>query len=361
MRYFRTKADRDHSKPRAHQCFNLVRPFCFLLGIACGILSWQYLRQRSGPTESSDPRNIAVFRYDVYEGAFLFVAVLSYQQNEALRDAARRTWLKRKVKYDRHRFPLVYRFFVGSLGVSKEQRIALEREALVHRDLVLLEGVPDSFDNRTFKVLQAFLWVHSNYKCKFLLKVNDNSFAMLDLIVSELGEARFNPRNDLLLWGFFAGYAPVSRSGPWAEPVWFLSDRYLPYPCGGGYVLTWMALVYISHIWKLLDLYTNDDVAVGVWLAPLTLNRRHDRRFDTERESRGCFNSYLVTHRQTASMMEEKYKNLVERGVMCREEVQLRMSYQYDQHARLSQCCVRNVSDIRMPKGREKEKERQGG
>ncbi|KAL3244223.1 hypothetical protein MRX96_018850 [Rhipicephalus microplus] len=250
MKCFRTKTDRDPYKPRAHRFFNLFRPFWFVLGIACGILAWR---------------------------------IPPPAQNEALRNTARRTWLKRKVKFDRHRFPLVYRFFVGSLGVSKEQRIALEREALVHRDLVLLEGAPDSFDNRTFKVLQAFLWVHSNYKCKFLLKVNDNSFAMLD--PNRLG-----------------------AGGPWAEPVWFLSDRYLPYPCGGGYVLTWMALVYISHIWKLLDLYANDDVAVGVWLAPLALNRRHDRRFDTERESRGCFNSYLVTHQQTAAMMEEKYK-----------------------------------------------------
>lgn len=358
MRYSQKKADPSPSKSRAHQyCqyFHLAKPFWFVLGIVCGILAWRYVREWSGLSESADPLRYSLFRADIADRAFLFVAVLSYQQNDALRDAARRTWLKRKPKYYRgHPFSVVHRFFVGSLGVSSERRIALEREAVANRDLILLEGVPDSFDNRTFKVLQAFLWIHANYKCKFLLKVNDNSFARLDVIAVELDTYKLGPRSNFLCWGFFAGYAPVARSGTWAEPVWFLSDRYLPYPCGGGYVIAWMPLVYLSHVWKLLDMYANDDVALGVWLAPLMLNRTHDRRFDTERESRGCFNSYLVTHQQTVAMMEEKYKNLVEHGVLCREEVQLRNSYEYDQKARLSQCCIRNISDIRMPKGKEK-------
>ncbi|XP_065298805.1 beta-1,3-galactosyltransferase 6-like [Dermacentor albipictus] len=339
-------------KTRAHQCFSLLRPFWFFFGICCGLLAWWQFHERP----LGDNPLYTDFKVTLPQRDFLFVAVLSYQQNDALRDAARRTWLK----FSTH--ATVHRFFVGSLGVPDERRTALEREARANGDLILLENVPDSFSNRTFKLLQAYLWVFSNYKCSYVLKLNDNSFARVDIIARELGRVSvMDFRNPLLCWGFFAGYAPVSRSGPWAEPAWFLSDRYLPYACGGGYVLSWYTVVYIGYNSKLLDLYANDDVAVGVWLAPLLINRTHDRRFDTERESRGCFNSYLVTHQQTVATMEEKYKNLVEQGVLCKQEVQLRMSYVYNKKARLSLCCVRNISDIRMPREREEEKERQGG
>lgn len=335
-------------KTRAHQYFSLFRPFWFFFGISCGFLVWWCFHERPlGHSPLSTD-----FKVTLPERAFVFVAVLSYQQNDALRDAARRTWLKFSTG------ATVHRFFVGSLGVPDERRIALEREARAHGDLILLENVPDAFSNRTFKLLQAYLWVFSNYKSSYVVKLNDNSFARVDVIARELEHVWVRSfRKPLMCWGFFAGYAPVSHSGPWAEPAWFLSDRYLPYACGGGYVLSWYTVVYIGYNWKLLELYANDDVALGVWLAPLLMNRTHDRRFDTEHESRGCFNSYLVTHQETVLTMEEKYKSLVEQGVLCKQEVQLRMSYVYDENARLSRCCVRNISDIRMPRVKEKEKQ----
>ncbi|KAK8785914.1 hypothetical protein V5799_007722 [Amblyomma americanum] len=287
---------------------------------------------------------------DPSERAFLFVAVLSSQGNEALRYAARRTWLKLGHKSDK---PVVHRFFVGSLGVSGDRRAALEQEAALNRDLVLLENVPDAYSGRTYKVLQAFVWVVANFWSRYVLKLNDDSFARLDAIVSELmlKEKASKTREDPpLYWGFFAGHAPVARTGPWAEPAWYLSDRYLPYACGGGYVLSWAPVQYLHYSWERLQLYANDDVSVGVWLAPWHLNSTHDRRFDTENESRGCFNSYLVTHKQTKSMMEDKYQSLEQDGVLCREEVQFRMSYVYDREARPSQCCIRNISDISLPR-----------
>lgn len=45
-------------------------------------------------------------------------------------------------------------------------------------------------------------------------------------------------------------------------------------------------------------MFVNEDVSVGIWLAPLRIERRHDRRFDTEWRSRGCLNHYVITHKQ---------------------------------------------------------------
>lgn len=345
------------SKKRVGQCFRLSRTLYFIFGFACGWLMWAGIPAQLGMREESGSSK--PFSSDIdgreknpSERAFLFVAVLSSQGNEALRYAARRTWLKLGRKSAQ---PVVHRFFVGSLGVSGDRRSALEQEASLNRDLVLLENVPDAYSKRTYKVLQAFVWVVANFWSRYVLKLNDNSFARLDAIVSELmhvektSKARFR-KDPLLYWGFFAGNEPVARTGPWAEPAWYLSDRYLPYACGGGYVLSWMPVQYLHYSWEHLELYANDDVSVGVWLAPWHLNSTHDRRFDTESESRGCFNSYLVTHKQTKTMMEDKYKNLEQHGVLCREEVQFRMSYLYDHEARLSQCCIRNISDISLPR-----------
>ena len=41
-----------------------------------------------------------------------------------------------------------------------------------------------------------------------------------------------------LYWGFFRGDAHVKHVGPWAEPKWYLSETYLPYAHGGGYILS---------------------------------------------------------------------------------------------------------------------------
>ena len=47
-----------------------------------------------------------------------------------------------------------------------------------------------------------------------------------------------------------------------------------------------------------LEKWNSEDVSVGAWLAPVQVNRVHSIRFDTESESRGCHNSWIVTHKQ---------------------------------------------------------------
>ena len=47
-----------------------------------------------------------------------------------------------------------------------------------------------------------------------------------------------------------------------------------------------------------LQKWNSEDISVGAWLAPVGPNRIHSSRFDTESESRGCSNSYIVTHKQ---------------------------------------------------------------
>lgn len=56
--------------------------------------------------------------------------------------------------------------------------------------------------------------------------------------------------------------------------------------------------------------FPNEDTTVGMWLAPLSIVRVHDLTFDTGSKSRGCFNSFLVTHKQTPADLRSKQASL---------------------------------------------------
>ncbi|XP_050022825.1 beta-1,3-galactosyltransferase 6-like [Dermacentor andersoni] len=275
---------------------------------------------------------------------FLFVAILSSHKTEHLRHAARRTWLKLAAASEQR---IVYKFFVGAHGTPLQWVENLKRESLSFDDVVILDDAEDSYEHLTSKLVHSLKWIVGHYYFDFVLKLDDDSFARVDVVADELAKWKEERPDGELYWGYFAGNAPVFKSGKWAERTWYLRDGYyLPYARGGGYVLPQSAARYIATLaFVAFDYYFSEDASVGVWTAPLRLHRKHDRRFDTEYRSRGCFNSYLVTHKQTATMMYEKYRNLEQTGVMCQREVRSRLSYEYNWSAPPSKCCMRNVTD----------------
>lgn len=92
------------------------------------------------------------------------------------------------------------------------------------------------------------------------------------------------------------------------------------------------------------SLFVSEDVSVGMWLAPLNITRKHDRRFDTEYRSRGCHNEYLVTHKHRPETMRQYWLQINETGKMCKKEYQFAGSYEYNWMAKTSKCCVVNSS-----------------
>lgn len=327
----------DDFEPKIRDC--LLAGMWFVLGFVFAIwfnyfISVLYSTENRGNLSDSNGRA---------GKTFLFVAVLSSHKTKHLRNAARQTWLKLAAETN-HR--IVYRFFVGSLGLPLPWRESLEEESREFNDMVLLRYVIDSYDELTDKLLSSIEWIVDDFSFDYLLKLDDDSFARIDAIADELATwKRDRPDRDLY-WGFFSGNAPVFKSGKWAEPVWYLRDGYyLPYARGGGYVLSNRTVTLIRMFGFYFDKYFSEDVSVGVWVAPLKMDRRHDRRFDTEYRSRGCFNSYLVTHKQTAPMMYNKYENLKRYGVLCEREVRSRLTYEYNWNVPPSACCVRNMTD----------------
>ncbi|XP_022658765.1 beta-1,3-galactosyltransferase 6-like [Varroa jacobsoni] len=283
----------------------------------------------------------------------LCVAILSTPNKEGAhkRAACRDSWLTLAPEND----AAVKTFFFlgqplahllkGPLGEDRaesEPGVALNsikksilEEQQAYGDLVDLP-LDDHYANLSLKVLQTIKYLSENEQCKFIFKADDDTFARLDLMLAELTNVNLDK---WLYWGYFTGRASVYHKGRWAENNWFLCDRYLPYARGGGYVFSGGLGKFIADYVDVWERYVNEDVSFGAWTAGLTLKRVHDPRFDTEYLSRGCLNSYLVTHKQKPEEMRRKIQNLKNTGQMCDVEGEARSSYEYNWKLPPTQCC----------------------
>ncbi|XP_073505574.1 beta-1,3-galactosyltransferase 6 [Phyllobates terribilis] len=266
---------------------------------------------------------------------FLAVLIASGPKYTERRSIIRSTWLSAAASA--HRGALWCRFVIGSAGLSEEEAASVEMEQRRYGDLLLLPELRDSYENLTAKLLLMYTWLDRHVDYKFVMKADDDTFARLDVLLDEL-KAQEPQR---YYWGFFSGRGRVKSLGKWRESSWVLCDYYLPYALGGGYVLSWDLVRYLSLTKDYLAHWQSEDVSLGAWLAPLDVRRVHDPRFDTEYKSRGCNNKYVVTHKQSIEDMLEKHQSLAKDGRLCREEVKLRLSYIYDWGVPPSQCCQR--------------------
>nr|CAG4642680.1 EOG090X0A8N [Evadne anonyx] len=296
---------------------SLVVLFSYILHSKKAISSSKLLIAKQTPLEDTKPT------------AHLVILILSVSTKSATRNVIRKTWLSEKD-------PRIKHFFViGSKEINSSVFHDLLDEAALHNDIMFLDSIAENYKTLSDNVLAAFKQLHSSYKFNFVLKCDDDSFIQVPLLL----EALTNQPQQHLYWGFFKGGSHVFRQGKWKEPSWFLCDTYLPYALGGGYILSYDLVEYLAASSSLLQHYNSEDVSVGLWLSPLKINRVHDYRFDTEFKSRGCFNQYLITHKQSVDNMQEKKKNLDDIGKMCQTEVRLRYSYNYNWTVPATKCC----------------------
>lgn len=267
---------------------------------------------------------------------FLVILLLSSPKNFDQRDVVRTTWLNNDLANVKSYF------VVGTKDLHSEEVSKLNEENRLNQDLLLLSHVQDSYRSLTEKLVESLKWIDAKVKFSFLFKGDDDSFVRIELLLRELQNR--TPEGTYL--GFFDGRARVKRTGQWAEPNWILCDRYLPHARGGGYILSTDLVHYIATNAALLQRFSSEDISVGAWLGPLNIHRIHDPRFDTEYVSRGCSNSYIVTHKQDAEMMRAKRRSLEVNRTLCEKEFRSKKSYIYNWKVLPSLCCVRNNSAI---------------
>ncbi|XP_026294292.1 beta-1,3-galactosyltransferase 6 [Frankliniella occidentalis] len=261
----------------------------------------------------------------------LLIIILSAPDHVEKRHALRRTWLS-LIDHDHAK----YLFSIGTKSMSKNELNKLQIEHQHYSDLLILPEVEEDYNLLTKKLLVSLSWADSNFEFDFVLKVDDDSYVNIRNLMKELMQ---KADADKLYWGYFNGRAQVRQKGKWKETSWNLCDRYLPYARGGGYIISRQLVHYLAQNYLLLNLFKNEDVAVGAWLAPLNVTRVHDVRFDTEWASRGCSNQYLITHPQEISEIYNTHETLTNNGRLCKVEFEKRPAYDYDWSVLPSQCC----------------------
>lgn len=262
--------------------------------------------------------------------ASLVILVHSGPVHFLQRSVIRSTWLS-AIPNDTLAF-----FVVGTKNLSTETIKSLQDEQDTHKDLIILD-IEDAYEKLTTKVLHGFVWLNDHVNFKYVLKTDDDSFVRVDLLYGEA--TRLKPQR--LYWGYFDG---LNYEKDEKYPVWLLCDTFLPYAKGGGYVLSADLIEFITKNAHHLMIHHAEDVSVGVWTAPLKVQRIHDRRFDTEYLSRGCSNKYLITHKQDIHMMKEKHEHIQQTGELCSFQIQFITSYLYDWSGLPSKCCIRRVN-----------------
>jgi hypothetical protein len=153
------------------------------------------------------------------QSTFLVILIISHPKNLERRAAIRQTWLNfpdRKLRKDV--LPL---FVVGNENLSEEVSKKLEEERSGNKDLLVLP-IQETYTTLTRKILASFVQIERNVNFSFLLKVDDDSFVNLAIMVDELRNSNYNQG---LYWGFFDGRAPVQKKGKWAEVDYFMCDR----------------------------------------------------------------------------------------------------------------------------------------
>ena len=178
--------------------------------------------------------------------------------------------------------PVLMKFSIGTLGLSPSEIKKLADEDKAHGDLLLLGNLHDTYNNLTKKVLYSFFWADKNTNFSYLLKTDDDTYVFVDELYKEVQRYRQDGVNKLY-WGHFNWKSkPITnKNSKWAESNWFLTDTYLPYAFGGGYVISADLIHNIATTADYVELYHNEDVSVGLWLGPFKIQRKEDNRFIT--------------------------------------------------------------------------------
>ena len=176
-----------------------------------------------------------------HKETFLLIIVLSSPTNKERRSITRETWANtHKTVRDNY---LMY-FILGHQELSAEIAQEIQDEKSQYKDILSLP-LFDSYQTLTAKVLAAFVQLNRNVRFKYLLKVDDDSYVQLPVLIDELKNSNFEKE---LYWGFFDGRAPVQSKGKWVEKDYKLCDRYVPYALGGGYVLSQVRLDFFEIV-----------------------------------------------------------------------------------------------------------------
>lgn len=244
--------------------------------------------------------------------ANLVIGIMSAPGNFEQRSAARSSWVQLQSLTDPHlndltteeKQKLVIRFVIGTpKDASLEPLIA--KESATYHDIIRVPVVEDYFQ-LTLKTLEFFKWADSTYQMQWVFKCDDDSFVRVDKLLRDL---QHRTSSSLYMGKMWTG-TPVDRRIDSFTPF----SQYNTFAAGAGYAVSWDLISYIVRHASELHMYPAEDVAVGMWLAPLKMEVVDHPHFHSYQE--GCDKDMIVQNPAPPKVMREVFYHTVN-GVPC--------------------------------------------
>jgi len=193
------------------------------------------------------------------------------------------------------------------IGTPKDSSLEslIAKESATYHDIIRVPVVEDYF-KLTIKTLEFFKWADSTYQTQWVFKCDDDSFVRVDKLLRDL---QHRSSSSLYMGKMWTG-TPVDRRIDSATPF----SQYNTFAAGAGYAVSWDLVSYIVRHATDLHMYPAEDVAVGMWLAPLKMDVVDHPHFHSFQE--GCDKDMIVQNPASPKVMREVFFHTVN-GVPC--------------------------------------------
>ena len=246
----------------------------------------------------------------------ILVLVFTNPEDRSKRDALRDSWVS---DYKGSSTVLVM-FVLGIQGINEETKNVLNDEEKNFADLLFLADYDETSERRSEKLLYALHWAVENVKCKYLLKVGQDTYVALEKILQRIQVTHSS--KPILMGSIKSHDLPVrpklrDPKSKWLSGDWNLCPHYLPYPTEIGYIISFnvvKGIVAASNV-PTLRMLKSADITLGIWISVFDMEYIN---IDKESSGQGSCNlNGLFFPKQSSDMLKKRHVHFKQTGNLC--------------------------------------------
>jgi len=187
---------------------------------------------------------------------------------------------------------------------------------------VIVVDLIDVYRHLAEKLKLAYAWIVEHTNAKYVLKMDDDSFARVDSAQHWLAN-RANPPKYEIIAGAFSRGSP-SRSGKWAE-IKYRPSTYPPWPSGAGHIVSRPVIEYMHKNLDTWVSYQGEDTSMGIWMEKvrpqINVRRTKSEHFTTH--SGDCHNKkkFVIGHSISIQKLRACYQTMDEYEHVQKDDV----------------------------------------
>lgn len=178
---------------------------------------------------------------------------------------------------------------------------------------VIMVDMIDVYRNLAEKLFKSYQWILENTSARYILKMDDDSFARVSSVQHWLEKRKSPPTFEIIAATFNRGRP--SRSGKWAETK-YKEDTYPPWPSGAGHIVSRPVLEYMHKHPDTWVSYQGEDTSMGIWMEKvrpqIDVQRTESEHFITHSGDCHNTNKFVIGHDISIEKMRECYDTMDE-------------------------------------------------